>query len=178
MQRMMIGAAVMVMGCGQRLYGPCNGANEATDGEIDLGGEVPVFDWRFGTAYAISVSEDDDGQYGRTVWPVQGGGENGADGDDYAENVCLRTPIAYGERVDSPHFDTVNYVRPKPLVPGKRYLVSLNTLTEADPEMPEPERPDWLEFLPTRERDDDPSCGSGFTAELAFVAPGEPNVSE
>jgi hypothetical protein len=157
-------------------YGSCNGANEPWDGDVDLSGETPVFDWSFGTAYALSVSEDDDGERGRTMWHIQCGGYNMSEGDDLEEMACIPTPIAYGEAVSSPHFDDLNHKRPRKLVPGQSYLVSLNTVIEADSELAEPDRPDWLDFLPTREersQRDDPRCGSGFTAEVTFVAPGD-----
>lgn len=163
-----------VVGCGNT-YGPCDGRNAWADGAVDLSGDQPVFDWEFGTAYALSVYELDGDDLGRVMWHVQCGGDNLENDERLEEQVCIETPIAYGAKVDSPFLDAVNLTRPKDLVPGARYQVRLNTLTEEDAVVPEAEHPAWMDFLDWQTDRDDPHCGSGYSAEVDFVAP-EPGL--
>lgn len=168
---------VATSGC-DRYYGPCNGRNELADGLVDTSGDVPMFDWEFGSAYAVSVYEVDGTESGREMWHVQCGGNNNGNNEQFEEQVCLSTPIVYGERPDSPFFDTVNFTRPKTLTPGTTYRVSLNTILEEDGPEPESKTPEWLDFLDRTAEHDDPHCGAGFSAELDFVAPGSDDIEE
>lgn len=160
-------------GC-ETSYGPCLGSNEQSDVVAEsIDGEV-VLDWELGTAYALSVYESGaDGEPGRAMWHVQCGGDNSEDDQSLESQVCIRTPIAYGEDVDSPHFDHVNFTRPKPLTPGVTYTARIHTLVEDDGPPPPSDLPQWLRMFERDDRADreDPQCGSGFSAEVDFVAP-------
>jgi len=161
-----VGAAA---GC-DRTYGSCSGQNEFTSAAVDTSGEAPVFDWEYGTAYAVSVYELDGGELGREMWHVQCGGDNLEDDKGYEESVCIETPLVYGERVESPFLDTVNLTRPKPLEAGAPYQLWLSTLVEEDG--PEPERSGLFSVLERMSAErDDPRCGAGFSAEVDFVMP-------
>lgn len=155
-------------------YGPCLGNNEPTEAVAEtLDGEV-VFDWAPGTAYALSVYEyGADGETAREMWHVQCGGDNLEDDHRLETQVCIRTPIAYGEDVGSQYFDHVNFTRPKALTPGATYQVRIDTLVEDDGPPPPSDLPGWLQVFERKNRGDrdDPHCGSGFSAEADFVAP-------
>jgi hypothetical protein len=141
------------------------------DATVDLTGGVPEFDWDFGTAYVVSVDAlDEDGGHGRTMWHVQCGGDNLEDDNRFEESVCIETPIAYGERVRSEFLDSVNLTRAKALTPGETYLLTMATLVEDDGPTPDSKLPDWLGFLDRRAEHDDAHCGTGFAAEVEFVA--------
>jgi hypothetical protein len=160
-----------VAGC-EQTYLPCAGGNEEADAVVDASGDVPVFDWEFGTAYALSVYELDGDETGRTMWHVQCGGDNLEDAGSLEAQICIETPIAYGEEVHDPDRDRVNSVRAASLEPGARYQLWLNTMTEDDGPPQETVLPDWMES----DRDD-PHCGSGFSAKVDFVA-GEGGIFE
>jgi hypothetical protein len=162
-------AAVMLAGC-DRTYMSCYGENEEAEGVVDTSGEVPWFDWEHGTAYAISVLESD-GDDGRRMWHVQCGGDNLENNETLEEQVCIETPIAYGDEVDSEYVDSVAMIRARPLTSGASYVVWLSTMIEADGPEPEREGPGWLEFLDWESERDDPGCGTAFSAKVEFVAP-------
>jgi hypothetical protein len=166
MARWMV-AVMLVAGC-DRTYIPCAGGNELVDGVVDTSGGIPVFDWEYGTAYALSVY---DLERAKTVWHVQCGGDRLSNDDRLEEQVCIETPIAYGEEVHSEYLDTVSTTRARPLTPGASYLVSLHTMIEDDGPSPERDGPEWLDFLDWQSDRDDPHCGSAFSAEVEFVAP-------
>ena len=146
------------------------------EGLVDAEGDVPIFDWAFGSAYAISVYEYEGEELGREMWHVQCGSDNLARNERLESQVCIETPIAYGERPDSEFLDTVNLTRPKALEPGARYQILLSTMVEDDGPELESDSSGWLDFLEGPDQDDG-SCGSGFSAEADFVAPG-PGVPE
>ena len=168
---MVVGALLLLGGC-DRMYGDCYGDNEEAEAVVEeLDGEI-VLDWEFGTAYAISVYELDGDRLGRSMWHVQCGGDNLENDDQLEEQVCIRTPIAYGEEVRSPYFDSVGYERPKQLVPGVRYQAILSTLIEDDEPPPPPEPSVFsalVGWLPERQTRDDPRCGRGYSAHVDFV---------
>jgi hypothetical protein len=161
----------VVVGC-DRTYGPCNGANEWADGAVDTSGEVPVFDWAYGDAYAVSVYELDGDELGKEMWHVQCGGDNLEDDERLAQQVCIETPLEYGARIDSPYFDHVNVTHPKPLEPGVPYRLWLSTMTEDDGPRIEPNNPVLAEIQSWTPDREDKRCGSGFSAEVDFVLGG------
>jgi hypothetical protein len=124
------------------------------------------------TAYALSVYQVIDGDpFGSLAWHVQCGGDNLTNDRLFEEQVCIRTPIAYGEEVVSEFLDTVNSNRARPLEPGATYRVQLNTLIEDDGPRPVPDN-DVLEEIQSWSPDrEDAHCGTGFSAEVEFVAP-------
>ena len=168
---MVLGA---VSGCDDG-YHTCYGDWGEAEALVDTSGDVPIFDWELGTAYAVTVYAADD-ELGSPLWHLQCGGDNLEHDDRLEEQVCIRTPLVYGERPDSEYLDTVNLTGPEPLEPGVRYRVQLNTMVEADGEEPESDGElfDWLDWESDR---DDPGCGSGFSSEAEFVAP-DPGASD
>lgn len=162
------------IGCVDRTYGDCLGANEMVEAAaVDVSTGVPVFDWDLGTAYALSVDEiDEDGErVGTTMWHVQCGGDNLSNDLRFEQQVCIQTPLAYGEDVVSEFLDTVNSTRARALEPGVTYRVSLNTLVEDDGPRPVPDNDVLAEMQSWTPDREDPRCGSGFSAEVEFVAP-------
>ena len=157
-------------GCVDKTYGDCLGSNETVEGlVVDTSSDRPVFDWDLGTADALSVYEADGDELGRLMWHVQCGGDNLTDDRLFHEQVCIETPIAYGEAVDSEFLDTVNSTRARPLEPGVAYRLELHTLLEDDGPRPVPDNPvlaTMQSWTPDRE---DAHCGSGFSGEVDFV---------
>ncbi len=161
-------------GCVDRTYADCLGGNEILErAVVDLSSGEPVFDWDLGTAYALTVEEvgaDGEG-LGAAMWHVQCGGDNLTEDRRFEEQVCISTPLAYGEPVTSEFVDSVNSTEPRPLEPGVTYRVLLNTLIEDDGPRPVPDNEVLAtiqSWTPDRE---DPRCGTGFSAEAEFVAP-------
>jgi hypothetical protein len=162
------GGLATLVGC-DRQYGSCSGGNAPADGVVDTSGDVPVFDWEFGTAYALSVYEMDGNDFGKSMWHIQCGGDNLDNDEELEENVCIETPIAYGDRIDSAYFDDVNFTPPKPLEAGAPYQLILATLIEDDGPRIEPNNPVMAEIQSWTPDREDKRCGSGFTAEVDFV---------
>lgn len=160
------------VGCVDRTYMPCSGSNEDAEARVDTSGGAPVFDWEYGTAYAVSVYQvDEEDPWAHEMWFVQCGGDNGSDDLRYEGAVCIETPLEYGEDIRSPYLDTVNLTRPKPLAPGVAYRVELHTMIEDDGPRRVPENDLLAEIQSWTPDRDDPRCGSGFSAEVEFVAP-------
>jgi hypothetical protein len=172
MRRWVVVLVLGAAGC-DASYDECFGVNQELPASVILDGETPVFDWELASAYVVSVAEvDDRGRAIEETWRVQCGGDNDDNDELIEEVVCIETPIAYGDRVDSPFVDGVNRVRAKALLSGTTYRLTLATLLEDDGPEPEPAHPelaDLLDWLP--DRGDNPNCGSLFTGQVDFVAP-------